>query len=57
MEAVAAGLAAKLAVKYAADRIGPLIGAARTQLDLAKQEDRQRSPTTMRVKYNTGLRK
>ena len=56
-EAVAAGLAAKLAVKYAADRIGPLLGAARTQLDLAMQEDRQRSPTTMRVKYNTGLRK
>ena len=56
-EAVAAGLSAKLSVKYAPDRIGPLKGEAKAQLDLAMQEDRQRSPTKMRVKYNTGLRR
>ena len=56
-EALAAGLAAKLAVKYATDRIGPLTGLAKSQFDLAKQEDRERTPTTMTVKYTTNLRR
>ena len=56
-EALAAGLAAKLAVKYAADRIGVLTGLAKSQLELAKQEDRERVPTKMQVKYNTYLRR
>lgn len=56
-EALAAGLAAKLAVKYAADRIGPLIGVAKSQLELAKQEDRERVPTQMQVRYTTNLRR
>ena len=56
-EAVAAGLASKLAVKYAPDRIGPLTGLAAARFAEATQEDRERSPTTLRVKYNVGLRK
>ncbi len=50
-EAIAAGLAAKLAEKYAPDREGPLRGKAAAQLKLAKQEDRQRRPTATRVQY------
>lgn len=56
-EAVAAGLAAKLAVKYAPDRIGPLTGSANKRFEEAKQEDRARSPTTMRVSYSRGMRR
>ena len=56
-EAVASGLAAKLAVKYAADRIGPLKGEANSQFAAAKQEDRERTPSNLRVKYNVGLRR
>lgn len=56
-EAVASGLAAKLAVKYAPDRIGPLKGEAKSRFEEAKQEDRERSPTQTRVKYSVGLRR
>jgi len=55
-EALAAGLAAKLAVKYAPDRIGPLKGEAKSRFEEAKTEDRERSPTQTRVKYSTRLR-
>lgn len=55
-EAVAAGLAAKLAVKYAPDRIGPLKGEAKSRFEEAKTEDRDRSPTQTRVKYTTRIR-
>lgn len=51
-EALAAGLAARLAVKYAPDRIGPLKGEAKSALKLAMQEDRQRAPTTLRLKWS-----
>lgn len=50
-EAIAAGLAAKLAEKYAPDREQGLLAKAMQALKLAKQEDRERMPTTMRVKY------
>jgi hypothetical protein len=56
-EAVASGLAAKLAVKYAPERIGPLAGEARAQFAAAKQEDRERTPSNLHVKYNLGLRR
>jgi hypothetical protein len=55
-EAIASGLAAKLSVKYAPDRIGPLKGEAKSRFEEAKQEDRERAPTTTRVKYRTNLR-
>lgn len=51
LEALTAGWAAKVAVKYAPDRIGPLKGEARSQLALAKQEDRQRTPTRIKARY------
>lgn len=50
-EALVSGWAAKVAVKYAPDRIGPLKGEARSQLNLARQEDRQRTPTRIRARY------
>jgi hypothetical protein len=55
-EAVAAGLAAKLAVKFGPTRIGPLKGEAANRFAEAKQEERERTPSNLRVKYNTGLR-
>jgi hypothetical protein len=55
-EALASGLAAKLAVKYAPDRIGPLTGAATARFKEATTEDRERMPTNTRVRYSTGLR-
>lgn len=56
-EAVASGLAAKLAVKFSPDRIGPLKGEANSRFLEAKTEDRERVPTNLRVKFNTGLRR
>lgn len=56
-EALASGLAAKLAVKYAVDRIGPLKGEAKSRFDEAKQEDRERMPTSTKVRYTTNLRR
>ena len=56
-EALASGLAAKLSVKYAKDRIGPLKGEAKSQLALVMQEDRQRTPTNFHTKFNLGLRR
>ena len=50
-EALTAGLAARLAVKYAADRIGPLRGDEARQFKLFDTEDRERAPTRMRVRY------
>lgn len=55
-EAVVAGLAKKLAVKFAPGRIGPLTGEANARFAEAKQEDRERTPSNMRVRFNTGLR-
>lgn len=48
-EALAAGLAAKLAEKYAPEREQGLLAKAERKLALAKQEDRQRTPTTFSV--------
>jgi hypothetical protein len=56
-EAVASGLAAKLAVKYAPDRIGPLTGVANARFKEATTEDRERTPTNTRVKYTTNIRR
>ena len=56
-EAIAAGLSAKLAEKYAPDREQALRSKAAAQLKLAKQEDRQRMPTATRVQYSTNLRR
>jgi len=55
-EAIAAGLAKKLAVKFAPDRIGPLTGEANSRFNEAKSEDRESAPTTFRVKYGVGVR-
>ena len=49
-EAVVAGLAKKLAVKFAPSRIGPLTGEANSRFAEAKLEDRERSPSTMRIR-------
>ena len=56
-EAVASGLAAKLAVKFSPTRIGPLKGEANARFLEAKEEDRERSPSTMRTQFNLGLRR
>lgn len=56
-EAVVSGLSAKLAVKYAPDRIGPLKGEAKSRFEEAKTEDRERAPTQTRVRYTTNLRR
>lgn len=50
-EALTSGLAARLAVKYAPDRIGPLRGDAAMQYKLADTEDRERAPTRMKVRF------
>jgi hypothetical protein len=50
-EALVSGLAAKLALKFALDREEKLRLYAASQLKMAKQEDRERGPTTTRVKY------
>lgn len=51
-EAVVAGLAKKLAVKFAPARIGPLTGEANARFAEAKQEDRERTPSTIRTRFN-----
>jgi len=56
-EAVVAGLAKKLAVKFAPGRIGPLAGEAKARFDEAHSEDRERAPSTMRTRFNLGLRR
>lgn len=50
-EALAAGLAAKLAEKYAPEREVALIQKSEAKYRIAYAEDRERVPTTMRVKY------
>lgn len=56
-EAIASGLAARLAVKYAPDKEQLLRGLASASLKLAKQEDRERVPTSTMVKYSLGRRR
>ena len=56
-EALAAGLAAKLAEKYAPEREQSLVSKAERAYALAYQEDRERTPTTTRVKYSTNIRR
>jgi len=56
-EAVVAGLAKKLAVKFAPGRIGPLTGEANSRFAEAHSEDKERSPSTMRTRFNLGLRR
>lgn len=56
-EALTAGVAAKLAEKYAPDRERGLIAKAAAAFGKAMQEDRERTPTTTRVKYKTNLRR
>lgn len=48
-EAFCAGLAAKLAVKFAPERKADLRDDAAAALELARQEDRERAPLTMKV--------
>ncbi len=55
-EALVSGLAAKLAEKYAPDREQALLSKSTLAFRKATTEDRERTPTTMRVKYSTGLR-
>lgn len=52
-EAMTAGLAARLALKFAIEREPVLTAKYKEQLFMAKQEDRQRSPTTLRPKFGT----
>lgn len=56
-EALCSGVAAKLAEKFAPDREASLTAKAAAQLKAAKTEDRERTPTTTRVKFNLGLRR
>jgi hypothetical protein len=56
-EAIAAGLAAKLAEKYAPEREQGLLAKALAKYQEAYTEDRERSPTTTRVKYTTSIRR
>lgn len=56
-EAMTAGLAAKLAEKFAPDREQLLIAKAQEKYAAAYQEDRQRTPTITRVKYTTNIRR
>jgi len=56
-EALTAGVAAKLAEKYAPDREQGLLAKAGVAFKKAKQEDRERTPTATRVKYKTNLRR
>ena len=56
-EAVVAGLAKKLAVKFAPDRIGALTGEANARFAEAHTEDKERSPSNMRVRFNVGRRR
>lgn len=51
-EAIVSGLAAKLAEKYAPDREAALVAKAEARYAIAKQEDRERAPTTTRVKFS-----
>jgi hypothetical protein len=48
-EALASGLAAKLAEKYAPEREAALLQKAEMAFSLAHQEDRQRTPTVLKV--------
>lgn len=56
-EAVVSGLSKKLAVKFAPSRIGPLTGEANARFAEARSENRERTPSTMRTKFNLGLRR
>ena len=56
-EAFAAGLAAKLAEKYAPEREDKLVLKARMAFDHADEEDRQRMPTTTKVRYRNHRRR
>ena len=51
-EALCCGLSARLAVKFAPDREGALAAKYQLMMSQAKQEDRQRSPTTFRMAYS-----
>jgi hypothetical protein len=50
LEALTAGLASKMALKYAADRLGVLKNEYREQLGKAKTEDRDRAPLQLTVR-------
>lgn len=50
-EAFVAGLAAKLAEKYAPEREDRLVSKANAAYELADTEDRQRTPTMTKVRY------
>lgn len=56
-EALVAGLAKKLAVKFAPGRIGPLTGEANARFVEAHTEDRERVSSSMRVRFNVGSRR
>lgn len=56
-EALVAGLAAKLAEKYAPERENSLIAKAELQYKRANQEDRERTPTATRVVYAVSSRR
>lgn len=56
-EALAAGLSARLAEKYAPDREDKLLRKAAAALKLAKAEDRERTATETRVKYRLTRRR
>lgn len=51
LEALTAEMAVRVAQKYNPERIGPLMGIARSAFKRAKIEDRQRAPTSIRVNY------
>jgi len=50
-EALAAGAAARMAQKFVPDRLQELRADAATTFMQAKREERERAPTTLRVKY------
>lgn len=56
-EALTAGIAAKLAEKYAPDREPGLVAKAALAFRKAFTEDRERVPTSTRVKYKTNIRR
>ena len=56
-EAMVAGLASKLAEKYAPEREQAMVAKYAMKYKSAYTEDRERTPTATRVKYSTGLRR
>jgi hypothetical protein len=56
-EALVSGLAAKLAEKYAPEREQGMLAKSESKYKSAFQEDRERSPTTTRVKYSVSSRR